>query len=111
MAVGKSGAVGKRNQTGAAMTDDTTAKARGTKAGKLEALRKKQGQLKAKIAELEAREKAAERKKDARRKIIVGGAVLAHAALDPAFAAELRRVLKMAVTRESDRETIKDFFD
>lgn len=105
--MGKGGAVGKRT-TGDSMTGDTTTKPRATKAERLEALKKKQDQLKAKIAAIEAREKIAERKKDARRKIIVGGAVLAHAALDPAFAAELRRVLKAAVTRESDRETIGD---
>jgi len=57
---------------------------------------------------LEAEEKTAERKRDARRKIIVGGAVLAHAALHPAFAAELRSVLQAAVTRDKDKEAIAD---
>jgi hypothetical protein len=77
----------------------------------LAVLKKKEQQLKAKIAEIEAKEKTEERKRDTRRKIIVGGAVLAHAALHPAFAEELKGVLKLAVTRDRDRDTIKDFVE
>lgn len=91
------------------MTTDTKPKA--SKADRLEALRKKEAQLKAQIAALEAQEKTAERKRDARRKIIVGGAVLAHAALHPAFGEELKGVLKLAVTRDSDRSVIKDLLE
>lgn len=94
------------------MTDDTgtpkTKKPRVTQADRLEALRQKEAQLKAKIAAIEARQKTADRKTDTRRKIIVGAAVLAHAELDPAWAVELKAVLQKAVTRERDRETIKD---
>lgn len=101
---------GSPRHTGATMTDNKTetTKAKPSKADRLEALKQKQEQLKAKIAALEAKEKAADRKKDARRKIIIGGAVLAHAALDPAFAVELKAILKKAVTRERDLETIRD---
>ena len=79
-----------------------------TQSQRLDSLKHKQQQLKAKITALEAKSKAAARKLDARRKIIVGGAVLAHAALHPAFAVELKSVLKAAVTRDSDKDTIKD---
>ncbi len=84
------------------------ARPRLTKAERLEALRKRQDQLKAQITLLEAENKTAERKRDARRKIIVGGAVLAHAELHPAFAAELRTALKAAVTRDKDKEAVAD---
>ena len=86
----------------------TARDAQPVKLNRLDALKKKQEQLKAQIAALEAQEKEAERKRDTRRKIIVGGAVLAHAALHPSFGAELRAVLKTAVLRDSDRETIQD---
>jgi hypothetical protein len=100
------------HQTEARMTNDTKpAKPKATNTDRLGALKQKQAQLKAQIAALEAKEKEAERKKDTRRKIIVGGAVLAHAALHPAFAAELKMVLKQAVIRDSDRETIQDLLE
>jgi len=84
------------------------ARPRLTKAERLEALKKRQDQLKAQIALLETENKTAERKRDARRKIIVGGAVLAHAELHPAFAAELRAALQAAVTRDKDKAVIRD---
>ena len=93
------------------MTTDSTPTTKPTKTDKLAALKQKEQQLKAKIAALEARQKTADRKKDARRKIVVGGAVLAHAALHPAFADELKAILKVAVTRDSDRETIGDILE
>jgi glucose/arabinose dehydrogenase len=100
------------HQTEARMTTDTKpAKPKATNTDRLEALKQKQAQLRAQIVALEAKEKAAERKKDTRRKIIVGGAVLAHAALHPAFAAELKNVLKLAVTREIDRAAIQDLLE
>jgi hypothetical protein len=100
------------HQTEARMTNDTKpAKPKATNADRLEALQKRQAQIQAQIAALKAKEKVAERKKDTRRKIIVGGAVLAHAALHPAFAAELKMALKQAVVRDSDRETIQDLLE
>lgn len=44
---------------------------------KLEKLLEKQRQLEAQISQITAREKEEERKKDTRRKILIGGAVLA----------------------------------
>ncbi|EIM2306797.1 mobilization protein [Salmonella enterica] len=48
-----------------------------TRAEKLEELQKKENQIKAQIQQLKQREQAEERKKDTRRKILIGGAILA----------------------------------
>jgi hypothetical protein len=60
------------------------------------------------LAAMDARERKDERKRDTRRKIIVGAAVLAHAKIDPSFAAKLQEVLSLAVTRPGDRKAIAD---
>lgn len=72
------------------------------------ALEERKRQLESELAALNAREKEASRKRDTRRKVIVGAAILAHAELHPAFAAELRHILAQAVTREIDRRDIAD---
>ena len=72
------------------------------------ALEHRRHQLAAQLAKLDAQAKTQERKKDARQKIIVGGAVLAHARLHPEFASTLADILGKAVTRETDRNTIAD---
>jgi hypothetical protein len=64
--------------------------------------------IEAKLATLAAREKVANRKRDTRRKVIVGAAVLAHAERDAEFAARLRTVLTLAVMREGDRLAVAD---
>jgi hypothetical protein len=69
---------------------------------------RRQEQLEAQRLGLIAMKKKADRKLDARRKIIVGAAVLAHAELHPAFADRLRELLDLAVTRSVDREVIAD---
>lgn len=48
-----------------------------TRAEKLEELRRKESQIKAQIQQLKQRDQAEERRKDTRRKILIGGAVLA----------------------------------
>ena len=72
------------------------------------ALEHRRQQIAAQLAKLDAQAKTQERKKDARQKIIVGGAVLAHARLDAAFAATLADILQKAVTRDVDRAVIAD---
>jgi peptidoglycan/LPS O-acetylase OafA/YrhL len=52
-----------------------------------------------------------ERKRDARRKIIVGAAALAHAEVDPGFRAALRMALRAAVTRDIDKAVIPDLLE
>lgn len=64
--------------------------------------------LKAKIASLEARKRSEDRRRDARRKFVVGSAVLVHAERDPAFRDALRDALHAAVDREADRLLIVD---
>jgi hypothetical protein len=71
-------------------------------------LAERKKQIEAKLAGLAARERQEERKRDTRRKVVVGAAVLAHAERDAEFSAKLRAVLAMAVLRPADREAITD---
>lgn len=64
--------------------------------------------IEARQATLVAAKKTADRKRDTRRKIIVGAAVLAHAEIDAGFASKLRDVLARAVQRDIDRRDIAD---
>jgi hypothetical protein len=83
---------------------------RRTPAERKRLLEEQKKKIEARLEALSAREKLAERKRDTRRKVIVGAAVLAHAEIDPAFAAELKRVLRRAVQRPADQQTIADIF-
>ena len=83
-------------------------RARKTLAERIAALKAEEKQTQARLAALLAKQKADERKRDTRRKIVVGGAVLAHAALHPAFADALRDVLRAAVTRDMDKALLAD---
>lgn len=74
-----------------------------TKSEKLEILKKKQEQLKAQIQNLEAAEKSRERKKETRRKILVGAYYLDKARSDNSFS-ELIKLMDSYLNRESDRE-------
>jgi septal ring factor EnvC (AmiA/AmiB activator) len=74
----------------------------------LEALKQRKARLAAQIQKLEASETAKRRKLDARRKIIVGGAVLAHAERSSEFGSALKALLRSAVTRDIDRRDIAD---
>ena len=69
---------------------------------------KRKDQLEAKRLALLAVKKSADRKLDARRKIIVGAAVMAHAELNPSFADALREALDAGVQREIDRAVVAD---
>ena len=80
------------------------------KLSKLERLQKRKEEIEKQLKALEARDKQAARKKDARQKIIVGAAVLAHAKIDENFAKTLREVLKKAVTEERNLAVIADLF-
>ena len=59
---------------------------------------KKSEQVKARIAELKAQQRAHERKRENHRKIIVGASVIAHVKIDPRFRKEVRDALTKAVT-------------
>ncbi len=60
---------------------------------------------------LEQKSKSEARKRDTRRKIIVGGAVIAQMEKDQTFAAAVRRILAQSVGRQNDREAIADLLD
>ena len=77
-------------------------------AERIAALKEAEKKAQARLASLVARQKTEDRKRDTRRKIVVGGAVLAHAALHPAFANALRDVLRVAVTRDMDKALLAD---
>ena len=69
---------------------------------------KKGEQIRVRLAELKARQKAEDRKKDAHRKIVVGAAVMAHIRVDPQFRNEVREALDKAVTEPKNRNVIPD---
>lgn len=80
-------------------------------AARLEILRKRKAQLERRIADAESEAKIAARKLDARRKIVVGGAVLAAIADSPGLAEMVKTVLAQRVTRALDRAAVADLLD
>ena len=68
-------------------------------------------QLKARMAELKARQRGEDRKKENHRKIVVGAAVIAHIRLDSQFRALVREALNKAVTEPKHRNVIPDLLD
>lgn len=70
---------------------------------KIDNLKKKQEQLKAQIQNLEAAEKTQEKKRDTRRKILVGAYYFDNAIKDDNFN-EIARLMDGCLTRQSDRE-------
>ncbi len=76
--------------------------------GRIAQLKQKQEQLAKRLNALEQKEKSQTRKLDTRRKIIVGGAVLAEMHKDPEFAGVLRALLLRYVARPNDREAVAD---
>ena len=69
----------------------------------LEKLKEKEAQIKARIQLLEAGEKTRERKKDARRKILLGSLVLERLKSGDNHAEALRAMLGGYLTRDNDR--------
>lgn len=80
----------------------------GKTSDRIAALERKKAQIAERLKTLSAQTAERKRKEDARRKIIVGAAVLAHAEHDPMFASRLREALDAAVTRPLDRKTLAD---
>jgi len=72
---------------------------------------KKVEQLKARMAELKARQRGEDRRRENHRKIVVGAAVMAHMRLDAQFRAVLREALNKAVTEPKHRNVIPDLLD
>ncbi len=76
--------------------------------GRIAQLKQKQEQLAKRLNALEQKEKSQTRKLDTRRKIIVGGAVLAEMHKDPEFASLVRAVLLRYVARPNDRQAVAE---
>ena len=71
----------------------------------LEDLEKKKAQIKARLADKDARERAAERKRDTRRKIIIGGLARVHMQRNPnsAFARKIAALIDEYVIGDTER--------
>jgi hypothetical protein len=72
---------------------------------------KKSEQVKARMAELKSRQRVEERKRDSHRKIVVGGAVMAHIKIDARFRKAVQDALNKAVTEPKHRAVIPDLLD
>jgi len=70
---------------------------------RLEQLRKRRDALNARINAVKARERTVERRRETRRKVLAGAAVLYKAEKDVSFAAELNALLDGFLTREDER--------
>ena len=78
---------------------------------RLSRLQQRKAEIERQIAAAESEAKAAARKRDTRRKIIIGGAVLAALADSPGLAAMVKTVLAQRVTRAADRAAVADLLD
>ncbi len=74
------------------------------------AQRKKQKQLAAKLAQLDARENSQARKQDSHLKIIIGAAAMAHARINGTWAKQLFDVIHNATTKDRDLQLIEAWF-
>ena len=66
-------------------------------------------QTRAKLAQLEARQAAADRKADTKKKIVLGGMVLAEMREDAAFKTQIIALLNERVTRPVDRQAVAEW--
>ena len=73
----------------------------------LEALKQKKQAIEKQVSAIESRKRKDDHKLDSRRKIIVGAAVLAHAAIDPEFGLAVQIALQKAVAPK-DRPIVMD---
>ena len=85
------------------MTEKTT--------DRLNRLQQRKAAIERQIAAAESEAKATARKQDTRRKIVVGGAILAAIADSPGLAEMVKTVLAQRVTRAQDRAAVADLLD
>jgi hypothetical protein len=78
-----------------------------TQDGKLAVLRKRAAELKARITQAEAQEKAKARKEETREKVLIGAAFLADIKQHPETRAGVVEVLKRGIVAPKDREFLK----
>jgi hypothetical protein len=74
---------------------------------KLEALRRRESELKKRIEQEQQKSNARERKDDTREKVLIGAAFLADSRQHPETRAAVEMVLKRAITAPRDREFLK----
>jgi hypothetical protein len=74
---------------------------------KLDELLKRKEQLEAQIRDARARKRAEDRKRDTRRKIVIGGAILAAVRDGKIEQIQLDSLLDQYVTSERDRELLR----
>lgn len=72
----------------------------------VEKLKEQKRQLEARIKKIESLERSKKRKEDTRRKIIIGGAMLAYAAGSPSSKEKLYKILDKLVINLKDRELV-----
>lgn len=72
----------------------------------VEKLKEQKRQLEARIKKIESLEKSKKRKEDTRRKIIIGGAMLAYAAADDSCKEKLYKILGKFITNPKDRALV-----
>ena len=78
------------------------------KLSKKELLIKKKQEIEEELKKIETRDNAAAKKREVNRRMIVGEAVIAHAAKDSSFAKTLQIILTEAVTKQRDLDMIVD---
>lgn len=66
----------------------------------------REAQIKARLQAAKQRQRAEQRKRDTRQKVIIGGMVKAHCERDSAFKAEIDRLLNEHVRRKQDRAAL-----
>lgn len=74
---------------------------------KIEALRKREAEIRAKIAAEETKRRKREEKEESRVKLLVGGAFLADVEKNPDTRAGVVAVIDRAITNEKDRAFLK----
>jgi hypothetical protein len=72
---------------------------------------KKRKLIRARMAELKARQRAEERKRDNHRKIVAGAILMAHVKIDPRFRKAVQDAFNKAVTDPKHRAVIPDLLD
>jgi hypothetical protein len=75
---------------------------------RIAALKAKKDKLAERLNALESKAKTVDRKRETRRKIVIGGAVLVAMEKDQGFALQIRALLSQHVGRAIDREAIAD---
>ena len=88
------------------MSEDASAPADAAALSPLERARLQLEQARARLQRLEARERSEERKRDTRRKVILGGALIELAARDADAAAMIARLVR-GLSREPDRKAFE----